>query len=341
MARPCVCAALAAATAVSLLALLVVIVGLPVVAATSARGETSLLLPPDTAAVETDDASLKVEVFLSDNPTVANLTFAAEEGTFGLTIAKGQSVSGYLMSTIPTNGCGPISPSVTNMTGLMPWFALMRRGDCLFFDKALNAQSAGASYALVYNNEPNGRLAIMTTTTGGTVSIGTGFMSLEDFEAVEKLLVATGWVYVRITKQADAENLTPWGAILFVALLAFLISSCFILLFLGIDYARRRRHGTFISPPRVAIQPLSEEAIKAIPEVEITEEELMQRDGGMTTCAICLDDFAAGDRVKRLPCRHEFHVTCITPWFERQQRVCPTCKSGTGLHAATMRCVQP
>ncbi len=44
-----------------------------------------------------------------------------------------------------------------------------------------------------------------------------------------------------------------------------------------------------------------------------------------TTCAICLNDTAIGETVSKLPCLHEFHKRCITPWLA-QNNTCPTCR---------------
>ncbi|KAL2915965.1 hypothetical protein HK105_204389, partial [Polyrhizophydium stewartii] len=43
-------------------------------------------------------------------------------------------------------------------------------------------------------------------------------------------------------------------------------------------------------------------------------------------CAICLDDFVVGSRVRDLPCRHIFHDVCIDPWLLKHNRLCPICK---------------
>ncbi|KAI8824062.1 uncharacterized protein EV422DRAFT_576542 [Fimicolochytrium jonesii] len=43
-------------------------------------------------------------------------------------------------------------------------------------------------------------------------------------------------------------------------------------------------------------------------------------------CAICIDNFGVGCRVRELPCRHCFHDTCIDPWLLHHALLCPVCK---------------
>lgn len=43
-------------------------------------------------------------------------------------------------------------------------------------------------------------------------------------------------------------------------------------------------------------------------------------------CAICLDDFSEGMRLRRLPCGHVFHSTCIARWLIERSAFCPLCK---------------
>ncbi|CZT46623.1 related to PA and RING finger domain protein [Rhynchosporium secalis] len=49
--------------------------------------------------------------------------------------------------------------------------------------------------------------------------------------------------------------------------------------------------------------------------------------GRQVECVVCLEEYVAGvSRVMSLPCGHEFHVDCITPWLTTRRRTCPICK---------------
>ncbi|GJN13828.1 hypothetical protein PR202_gb00575 [Eleusine coracana subsp. coracana] len=63
------------------------------------------------------------------------------------------------------------------------------------------------------------------------------------------------------------------------------------------------------------------EAIAALPKSTAGGEE-SQRAG---ECAVCLEGYAKGQVLRRMPCEHEFHESCIFEWL-RVSRVCPLCR---------------
>lgn len=49
--------------------------------------------------------------------------------------------------------------------------------------------------------------------------------------------------------------------------------------------------------------------------------------GRQIECVVCLEEYIDGEsQVMSLPCGHEFHVECITPWLVTRRRTCPICK---------------
>lgn len=49
---------------------------------------------------------------------------------------------------------------------------------------------------------------------------------------------------------------------------------------------------------------------------------------GDITCAVCLNDFLATDRIRRLgKCGHVFHMECLDKWIEYRSYSCPLCRS--------------
>ncbi|KAF1964811.1 hypothetical protein BU23DRAFT_520569 [Bimuria novae-zelandiae CBS 107.79] len=49
--------------------------------------------------------------------------------------------------------------------------------------------------------------------------------------------------------------------------------------------------------------------------------------GRQRECVVCLEEYVDGvSRVMSLPCGHEFHADCITPWLVTRRRTCPICK---------------
>lgn len=50
--------------------------------------------------------------------------------------------------------------------------------------------------------------------------------------------------------------------------------------------------------------------------------------GATDSCAVCLYEFEADDKVRRLSnCRHVFHRSCLDRWMEHDQRTCPLCRT--------------
>ncbi|RKP27351.1 hypothetical protein SYNPS1DRAFT_26993 [Syncephalis pseudoplumigaleata] len=65
----------------------------------------------------------------------------------------------------------------------------------------------------------------------------------------------------------------------------------------------------------------AEEQVRQLPLVPFSTAEASAIDDFPTRCAVCLDDFVDGDRLRLLPCRHRFHAGCVDRWLITQRRL--------------------
>lgn len=43
------------------------------------------------------------------------------------------------------------------------------------------------------------------------------------------------------------------------------------------------------------------------------------------SCSICYGEYKQGEKLKRLNCKHVYHIYCISTWLNREKK-CPMCK---------------
>jgi len=69
----------------------------------------------------------------------------------------------------------------------------------------------------------------------------------------------------------------------------------------------------------------SKEVIQTHTTSKTFSSDLMEETNAM--CAICLEDYAEGEKIRYLPCSdlHHFHVSCVDQWLENR-KCCPLCK---------------
>lgn len=77
--------------------------------------------------------------------------------------------------------------------------------------------------------------------------------------------------------------------------------------------------------PAIQKQTASTKAIEGLEKLVIDE-----KIGDLKQCAVCLEEFLAGDEARRLPCSHLYHTDCIMEWL-KDSNTCPMC--GHGLPA--------
>lgn len=230
---------------------------------------------------------------------------------------KGSGESGMLYLAEPLDACSMLTNKV-NRTGkdTMASFALIIRGACSFEDKVRKAQKAGFKAAIIYDNV-DGDLVAMAGNSGG-IKVHAVFVSKTSGEVLSKY---AGSKDVEVWIVPSFEN-SAWSimAISFISLLAMsaVLATCFFV----------RRHRIRRERPRAShvreFHGMSSRLVKAMPSLIFTA--VLDESCTSTTCAICLEDYTVGEKLRILPCRHKFHASCVDAWLTTWRTFCPVCK---------------
>jgi hypothetical protein len=101
-----------------------------------------------------------------------------EPADFGASLSGAHVYSGEVVASIPQDGCSALQ------AGLAGKVVLIKRGDCEFGSKALNAQNAGAAAAIIYNNVGGTSITMGSGASGASVTIPAGMITLGAGEAI-------------------------------------------------------------------------------------------------------------------------------------------------------------
>lgn len=71
--------------------------------------------------------------------------------------------------------------------------------------------------------------------------------------------------------------------------------------------------------------PAPSEVVESLP-VKLYAKLPKHQNEEVAQCYICLVEYEEGDRMRILPCHHEFHKTCVDKWLKEIHRVCPLCR---------------
>ncbi|XP_010535213.1 PREDICTED: receptor homology region, transmembrane domain- and RING domain-containing protein 2-like [Tarenaya hassleriana] len=228
---------------------------------------------------------------------------------------KASGEMGVLYVAEPLDACKDLSnkPDEHSSNGTSP-FALIIRGGCSFEDKVRKAQRAGFKAAIVYDSQGSGVLVPMAGNSGG-INIYAVFVTKTSGETLKKY---AGLPDTKVWLIPSFEN-SAWSimAISFISLLAIsaVLATCFFV----------RRHRIRRRSPRVReFHGMSRRLVKAMPSLIFTS--VHEDNTTATSCAICLEDYNIGDKLRVLPCRHKFHALCVDSWLTSWRTFCPVCK---------------
>ncbi|KAK7871610.1 hypothetical protein R5R35_001800 [Gryllus longicercus] len=303
---------------------------------------------PDGAGPYETQALLNV-TFL-DRRGVWRWEAAGEPGLF----ARGR-VGGAAGLLVPLLATGPgggaaCSPNVTAARGVPPgepWIALVQRGGCNYDVKVENAWLLNASAVVIYNNDDSPALQKMPLEKRNISGI---FITKKRGEYLVGLVATSTYVYLNISvgpTQARSYNINRsevlafrphlalcdaavptfhcvhLTSVLFVSI-SFIVLMMISLAWLVFYYVQRFRYIHAKDRLSRRLCSAARKALSKIPTKVIkTEDKEMQ--GDYECCAVCIEPYKVSDVLRILPCRHEFHKSCIDPWL-LEHRTCPMCK---------------
>ncbi|ERN08217.1 hypothetical protein AMTR_s00018p00203080 [Amborella trichopoda] len=199
-------------------------------------------------------------------------------------------------------------------------FVLIARGTCTFEEKVRNAQDGGFDAAIIYDNRDKRNLISMVGNSGG-IHVHAVFISKAAGEALLKFSQSEDG---RCCMSPSAEKIA-WAVVVFsllsVLVIAVVLVTCFI---------ARNRHLRVRSTQHNNLKRKSQ-LVKALPT--LTYGAPFDGKCASEMCAVCLEDYKAGETLRVLPCHHDFHAVCVDSWLTSWKAFCPVCKRDANIEA--------
>lgn len=206
-----------------------------------------------------------------------------------------------------------------------PWIALVRRGGCSFQVKVDNAHNSNASGIIIYNDRDTNTLDKMRLYTKDENNISAVFTYKWKGEELSKLLDNGTAIVANITIASHSRPYTNINrtSVLFVSI-SFVVLMIISLAWLVFYYVQRFRYIHAKDRLSRRLCSAAKKALSKIPTKHVKAED-KEVEGEGECCAICIEPFKLSEVLRILPCKHEFHKSCIDPWL-LEHRTCPMCK---------------
>uniref|UniRef100_A0A673XY46 E3 ubiquitin-protein ligase RNF13 n=1 Tax=Salmo trutta TaxID=8032 RepID=A0A673XY46_SALTR len=263
--------------------------------------------------------TVQLFAFLNLLPVEADIsayTFDNKTGTFDDLPARfgyrlpSDGLKGFLIGARPANACEPIDPPPIRDNLTDAFIVLIKRFDCNFDIKVLNAQKAGYKSAIVHNVDSDDLISMGSNDLDilKQIDIPSVFVSEETANSLKE-----DYTY---DKGGHVVLMPDFSLPLEYYLIPFLITVgiCLILIvvFMITKFVQDRH--------RARRSRLRKDQLKKLPIHKYKKGDVYD------VCAICLDEYEDGDQLRVLPCSHAYHSKCVDPWLTKTKKTCPVCK---------------
>ncbi|XP_077083139.1 E3 ubiquitin-protein ligase RNF13 [Siphateles boraxobius] len=221
-----------------------------------------------------------------------------------------EGLKGFLIGARPENACVPIEPPPLRDNLTAAFIVLIKRFDCNFDIKVLHAQKAGYKAAIVHNVDSDDLISMGSNDLDilKQIDIPSVFIGEEAANSLKE-----DYIY---EKGGHVILMPDFSLPLEYYLIPFLIivGICLILIvvFMITKFVQDRH--------RARRSRLRKDQLKKLPIHKF------KKGDSYDVCAICLDEYEEGDKLRVLPCSHAYHCKCVDPWLTKTKKTCPVCK---------------
>ncbi|GLV41438.1 godzilla E3 ubiquitin protein ligase [Carabus blaptoides fortunei] len=225
-----------------------------------------------------------------------------------------EGLRGQVVYADPPDACTPIAapPNVKSVVG--KWIVLIQRNNCSFEEKIRVAQNASYD-AVIVHNVNSSELVPMSAKNPFGIHIPSVFVGADTGLIIKNNYQYTNDYFLVINAEQpfniNTQLLLPFAIVVGIC---FIVMIVFMIVKMVKDRMRQRRHR------------LPNSSLNKIPTCKFSKGDPYD------TCAICLDDYIEGEKLRVLPCAHAYHSKCIDPWLTNNRRVCPVCKRKVFAH---------
>ncbi|KAF5271323.1 hypothetical protein FQA39_LY08121 [Lamprigera yunnana] len=234
--------------------------------------------------------------------------FRDKASSFGASLPY-EGLRGMLTYADPPDACTSLKgpPDYVDYKG--KWIVLISRSpeNCSFEHKVRMAQNASYDGVIVHNIGSD-ELEPMFAKNKTGIFIPSVFVS-ETTGRILQSVYCTPSYFVIVNSEVpfnfNSNLLIPFAIVVGIC---FIVMVIFMVVKFIKDRRRQRRHR------------LPSSTLNKIPTCKFAKGDPYD------TCAICLEDYIEGEKLRVLPCAHAYHCKCIDPWLTKNRRVCPVCK---------------